>query len=193
MSVFDKIMAVRQASFKDGEITLFNERVAIVPEESIIFITDYLIKNKDKIPEFYDGIRKSVYDGWANNIRKTYNFDKDPRKFVEWLINLGAFVGWGKHELIQFDSANLTGVLRTYNGPIAQHYKGKFNFPVDHFWRALIAGSSSAAFQRDMDWIEINCMSQGKEYCEFLFKPREKLTDEEKKKYSAQIPTGNPK
>ena len=81
MSVFDKIMAVRQASFKDGEITLFNERVTIVPEESIIFITDYLIKNKDKIPEFYDGIRKSVYDGWANNIRKTYNFDKDPRKF----------------------------------------------------------------------------------------------------------------
>ena len=191
MSIFEKIMAVKQASFKDGEITLFNERVMIVPQESIIFITDYLLKNENLASEFYEGIRKSVYAGWANNIRKTYSFDKDPRKFIEWLINLGAFVGWGKHELIKFDSTQLTGILRTYNGPIANHYKGKCNVPVDHYWRALTAGSSSAAFQRDMDWIELSCMTQGKDYCEFLFKPRENLTAEEKKKYKDQLPSEN--
>ena len=107
MGIFEKIMAVKQVSFKDGEITLFNERVLIAPMESIVFITEYLLKNPKQAPEFYDGIRKFVYEGWANNIRVKYSFDKDPRKFVDWLIDLGAFVGWGKHELVEFDSKNL--------------------------------------------------------------------------------------
>ena len=53
MGIFEKIMAVKQVSFKDGEITLFNERVLIAPMESIVFITEYLLKNPNLIFDYF--------------------------------------------------------------------------------------------------------------------------------------------
>ncbi|MEI7961652.1 MAG: V4R domain-containing protein [archaeon] len=77
--------------------------------------------------------------------------------------------------------------MRTYNAPVGELYKNKSKEPVDHIWRGLTAGCSTAAFDEDMDWVEINCLTTGKPYCEFLFKPRKSFTKEEKKQYKNQL------
>ena len=121
-------------------------------------------------------------------IKRRYRFDKDPRAFINWLIEVGAFVGWGKHKLIEFHSERLEGGLRTYDAPIGSLYKGKLNEPIDHLWRGLTAGCASAAFREDIDWIETKCIATGTPYCEFLFKPRRALVKEEKVEYKNQLP-----
>jgi predicted hydrocarbon binding protein len=188
MSIFDKLIAIKEVRFDDGSITLSGQRVLIIPQELALSITKQMLLNPKLSSVIYEDTRKSVAKGWAELVKRRYKFGDDPRKFIEWLIETGEFVGWGKHELIKFDSKNLEGIMRTHNAPMAEMLKGKTKKPVDHIWRALTAGCSTAAFEIEMDWVEISCLTSGQNYCDFLFKPRKKFTKEEKQKYKDQLP-----
>lgn len=188
MSIFEKLLAIKEVGFSDGKITMSGQRVLIIPQEFALALTEQMVKNKELVGPIYESTRKAVSIGWADLVKRRYKFEEDPRKFIEWLIEMGMFVGWGKHELVKLDSVNREGILRTHDAPIGTYYKNKFACPVDHVWRALTAGCATAAFQQDTDWIEINCVATGSPYCEFLFKPRKNLTNEEKQKYKDQLP-----
>jgi predicted hydrocarbon binding protein len=188
MSIFDKLSAIKEIRFDDGCITLSGQRVLIIPQELALAVTNQTIKNPKLIGPIYEETRKQLAKGWAEMVKRRYKFGDDPRKFINWLIETGEFVGWGKHELIKFDSTKLEGIMRTYNAPMAEMLKGKTKKPVDHIWRALTAGCSTAAFDIDMDWVEINCLTSNGQYCDFLFKPRKDFTKKEKQQYKDQLP-----
>jgi len=188
MSIFDKLAAIKEVRFEDGNITLSGQRVLIIPQEFAFAVTDLMVKDKELTGTIYEVVRNKLSVGWAEYIRRRYKFGDNPRNFVKWLIEVGAFVGWGRHELIKFDSEKLEGILRTYDAPMGILYENKLDHPVDHIWRGLTSGCATAAFQEDMDWIEIKCIAKGDPYCEFLFKPRKSLTPEEITKYKEQLP-----
>jgi len=188
MSIFDKLAAIKEVRFDDGCITLSGQRVLIIPQEFASAVTKQMLANPKIAGSIYEETRKELAKGWAELVKRRYKFGDDPRKFIEWLIETGEFVGWGKHELIKFDSTKLEGILRTHNAPMAETFKGQTKKPIDHIWRALTAGCSTAAFEMDMDWVEINCLATGANYCDFLFKPRKNFTPAEKKQYKDQLP-----
>jgi predicted hydrocarbon binding protein len=188
MSIFDKLAAIKEVKFDDGSITLSGQRVLIIPQELAQATTAQMVKNPKLGGAIYEETRKAVAKGWAELVKRRYKFGDDPRKFIQWLIETGEFVGWGKHELIKFESSKLEGIMRTHNAPMAEMFKGKTKKPIDHIWRALTAGCSTAAFDTDMDWVEINCLANGGQYCDFLFKPRKSFTAKEKKEYKDQLP-----
>jgi len=188
MSIFDKLAAIKEVRFDDGCITLSGQRVLIIPQEFALAVTKQMIAEPKLAPKIYEETRKAVAKGWADLVKRRYKFGEDPRKFIDWLIETGEFVGWGKHELVQFDSQKLEGIMRTHNAPMAELLKDKSKKPIEHIWRGLTAGCSTAAFDTDMDWVEIKCMTLGAPYCEFLFKPRKSFTKKEKQEYKEQLP-----
>jgi len=188
MSIFDKLAVIKEVRFDDGCITLSGQRVLIIPQELALAVTTQIIKDPKLAGTIYEQTRKEVAKGWAELVKRRYKFGDDPRKFINWLIETGEFVGWGKHELVKFESSKLEGIMRTYNAPMAELLKGKTKKPIDHIWRALTAGCSTAAFNTDMDWVEISCLTNGTPYCDFLFKPRKSFSKSERKLYKDQLP-----
>jgi predicted hydrocarbon binding protein len=173
MSIFDKLAAIKQINFKDGEITLMSQRVMFIPNEVSVGMTQTLIKNHKMIAPTYESIKKEFNNGWSKNLKKNYGFD--PRKFMEQLIELANLSGWGINKLEEFNAKNKTGVFSITNSPTANYFKGQTKEPVDHFIRALYAGGASTVFGDDIDWIETECIAQGKPKCKLVFGPKKQL------------------
>lgn len=186
MSVFDKLAAIRQVKFSDGEISLLEQRVVITPVEQAIAITELLIEQPELIPKFYEKARIGFSEGFAEKVKKLYGFQ--PRDFIKWLVDLSILCGWGKNEMTNFNSNTLEGVLKIENSPVGTYFKGKSDKPVDHVWRSLLSAGASRIFQQPTDFIEVKCIAKGDPYCEFIFKPRKLLTEQERKEYKWQLP-----
>ena len=182
-----KLLLARQIKFEEGKIELMNQRVVITPIEQIISITELLLEQPKLIPKIYEKERLSFSEGYAEAVHKLYGFEN--LDFTKWLVELSNICGWGGHQLVKFDQKNQEGILRFYNSPIVKQFKGKTKTPIDHIWRGLTAAGATRIFKKDIDFIETKCAAVGEsKFCEFIFKPRDALTTEEKKQYNWQIP-----
>jgi len=186
MSLFKKLMLMRQLRFEEGNITLLNRRMIFFPLELSISFTKFLLDNPNTIPRIYEGVRSEIGDGWASAVKKIYRF-KD-KNFIETLKDISNLSGWGKSEFVAYDINKLEGIIRSYDQPVGLHFKGKTTVVADHIWRALGAGCGSAIMEEPMDWIETKCIAKGDPFCEMHFKMRKNLTKEEKIKFKAQLP-----
>src|SRR3989344_998621 len=175
MSIFDKLMAVKQVAFTDGEIKLMNQRVMFIPNEVNIALTKVMLENKNLIGKIYQIIKKDFNAGWSKSLKQAYGFDS--RKFMEWLINLTNLSGWGINKLENFDATNKTGIFTIQGAPAASYFNGKINEPVDHLLRALYAGGASTVFGEEIDWIEVECQAKGAQKCKLVFGPRKELLE----------------
>lgn len=187
MDLFKRLLMMKQIRFVEGEISLFNERVVISPKDTLVAITKFMNKHPEVIPEIYEDIRNSFEKGWALEAKKRYGF-KETRDYFKWLIDLSNIAGWGKSELVSFDSKKIEGKFKTYNSLIGSFYKNKLDSPVDHIWRGLTAGGLTKVFERDIDWFEIKCIAKGDPYCEFIFKTRESFKKESDENIKKQLP-----
>lgn len=186
MDLFQRLLAMRQLQFKEGEIDLLGQRIVMSPRDTLVGVTDYLVNNPQSIPTMYEYIRHSFGDGWASAVKKSYGFSS--KDYIKWLIDISNIAGWGKSELVKYDVDNDIGVFRTFNPLIGSQFIGKSSKPVDHIWRALTAGGQSRIFDKEMDWVETQCVATGAPFCEFLFKPRKLFSDAEREKYADQLP-----
>ena len=189
MSLFNKLLMMRQLNFQKGRIELLDQRVFLGPSYMLKNFTTYMTNHPETIPEIYEYMRLSFDEGWAAKVKKAYGFK--PIDFFKWLIDLSNVAGWGESELIELNEATASGVFRTSNSVIAEHLKGTSSEPVCHIWRGLTAGGTTSVFERDMDWLEVKCIAKGDPYCEFIFKPREVMLKETNPNIKRQLPTTN--
>ena len=45
MDLFQRLLAMRQLQFKEGEIDLLGQRIVMSPRDTLVGITEYLVKN----------------------------------------------------------------------------------------------------------------------------------------------------
>ena len=186
MDLFQRLLAMRQLQFKEGEIDLLGQRIVMSPRDTLVGVTEFLTKNPELVPGMYETIRCSFGSGWASAVKKSYGFST--KDYIKWLIDISNIAGWGKSELVKYDIDTDIGVFRTFNPLIGSQFIGKSTVPVDHIWRALTAGGQTRVFDKEMDWIETQCVATGSPFCEFVFKPRKSITLAEREKYPGQLP-----
>ena len=184
--LFQRLLMMRQLQFKEGEIDLLNQRVSFIPKDALLGITNFIIQRPELVPGFYESIRLTFGSGWAQNVKTSYGFT--PKDYIRWLIDISNLSGWGKSELVKYDVDTDAGVFRTYNALVGTSLIGKSNVAVDHVWRALTAGGHSKVLEKDVDWIETKCVAKQDPFCEFIFKPRNIITESEKQTYKSQLP-----
>ncbi|MFH1256813.1 MAG: 4-vinyl reductase [Candidatus Diapherotrites archaeon] len=186
IDLFQKLLMMQQIKFEEGNIRLFGRRMVLSPAEMPIAMTDYMLNHPQAIPEIYEKIRVNIETGWAEAVHDLYKFGR--RNYIDTMKDIGTLSGWGNHQFLTYDAEKLEGLVRTPNSPVGEYYKNKVKEPVDHIFRGLAAGVGSAILKKEMDWIETKCIGKGDPYCEMLFKLRENITSEERKKYINQLP-----
>lgn len=183
--IVKKLLMARQIKFEESEITLFKQRIIMMPAYSYITLQKELEKRKvDKV--VYKAM-KELGIQWTNDLK--VNYKMSPNDIVKWGINVLSLAGWGTSSIIKNDPKNKLVIMRLKNSSMAHTYKkkyGKSKIPVDHAFRGMAAGTFAAIFRSDIDAIETKCIASGSNTCEFLIKERSKFNLKDKE-IAAQI------
>lgn len=172
VSLLEKLMLARAITFKDGNITMFNNRIIMAPAEFFEQLTSYLDESPENTYKIYHSAKESFKVVVTKDTR-TYNFTVND--YLKWLTEIAESAGWGVLTWDSLEKDSKSGIIKVENSPIAQGLKGKAVLQVDHIIRGFIAGAMCVAFKEDMDVIETECQALGAAACKFVFKPAAEL------------------
>ncbi len=167
ISFVDKLLFSRQLKFEQGRLTIFDQRVLIVPVELILAIIEKCTVDRKFERLIYDVMKESVYN-FCKTLAKRRAVK--PKEMVQILINLAEMNGYGKLELIKLDFEKREAVFHMRNLPseLLTHDSKFRRKVVDRYWAGMIAGGASWIFGEDVDATETRCVADGKESCEFV-------------------------
>jgi predicted hydrocarbon binding protein len=165
VSFVDKLLLSRQLRFEEGKLTIFDQRVLIVPVELILLLIEKSVVDRKFEQLIYDVMKKSVYNFCKSLAQRR---SVKPKEMVQILINLAEMNGYGKLELIKLDYKTKEAVFHMRHLPSELISKRAKTRVVDRYWAGMLAGGASWIFGKDVDAIETRCVADGKESCEFV-------------------------
>lgn len=167
-----KLMLARQLKMEKGYLEILGQRSMITPAWTF----SYMLKNSKNYWEtanlIYLGCKLSTQRGFSEGLFKKFNIK--PKNLPTWLKNVNELAGNGATEILKIDYNNHESRIKIEDSPIVETF-GKSDKPVDHPLRGYFAGGASAAFNIDVDCIEINCQSVGHRFCNFVMMPKKNL------------------
>ncbi|VVB61331.1 V4R domain protein [uncultured archaeon] len=174
--VVSKLMLHKQLEFEEGSIKLLGQNVVIFPFENL-FSMQKIIEESGKTIELYSAA-KELGKSWIKGLFKAYKMNTIEEQ-AEWGEKVFTLAGLGKMKVVEWNAKDSIMVYRVYDSIIAQH-SGKVGHAVCHIQRGWFAGASCVFFGKDIDGIEVKCLSKGDAYCEFITKPRNKFDFKDK-------------
>lgn len=96
-------------------------------------------------------------------------FGLNDAQSVEFMVKMGAEIGWGKMQVAAFDTGKEELVLVVEGSPFAAAY-GKSNRSVCHLIRGVFAGLASGVFGRPVESREEECIALGNSRCKFVIR-----------------------
>ncbi len=96
-------------------------------------------------------------------------FHLTDHEIIQFMIDMGTQIGWGRFELKKFDLKNHNLIVKVYHSPFAEAY-GVSNTPVCHFIRGVLSGLTSVIMGREDEVEEMLCLAKGDLHCEFKLK-----------------------
>lgn len=100
----------------------------------------------------------------AKRYREVFNFSTE--QIVQFMIEMGSQIGWGRFELERFDLSNKYLSIKIYHSPFAEAY-GPSTHSVCHFIRGVLGGMASVIFKREVVVRELPCLAKGDPFCQF--------------------------
>lgn len=168
MSFLEKLILARAISFKDGNISLFTNRVVMPPSKMFSELSRKMDGHPEEVYNLYESCKYSFEDVIANDNR-TYKFSVND--YIKWVTDVATFTGWGMIAWKELTKEKKRSIIVVDNSPVAMELKSKVKRPVCHAVRGFIAGGMSAAFKVDMDAIETECVALGAPQCKFISMP----------------------
>ncbi|MBI2938358.1 MAG: hypothetical protein HYY22_09135 [Thaumarchaeota archaeon] len=166
VSFVDKLLLGRELKFEEGRLSIFDQRVLIVPVELILLLIEKSVADEKFEQAIYDVMKKSVY-GFCQTLAKRRGIE--PKKMVDLLINLAEMNGYGKLQLINLDYDKKQAIFHMRSLPSEALLEKKLGKRiVDRYWAGMLAGGASWIFGEDVDAVETRCVADGKESCEFV-------------------------
>ena len=178
MSLLETFMMARSISFKDGNISLFSNRIVMAPATFFFEFTKAIENSPSETHSLYESAKTSFKDVVVKDVR-TYKFSVND--YIKWLFDIAIFSGWGMLKLESLDKEKMQGIITMTNSPVSEGPVGKAKMPVDHIVRGFIAGALSVAFKKDLDVAEMECVALGAQSCKFIFKLAEEFKEGEVK------------
>ncbi len=85
---------------------------------------------------------------------------------ISFMMTMGAEIGWGNFQLIEYDIENRKLQIRVENSAFAEAY-GDATEGVCHLISGVISGLASVIFSINCTASETQCLAKGDECCEF--------------------------
>lgn len=164
--LFELFKYSKMLKIKDGELTLMNTYINIIPTALLCDLQKGLVQSWG-LEKAYDAIYKSAKRGSAEynkDLIKKQGFT-NKRKIFDWQMRVVTFSGWGVIEPSKIDFKNISFKAHYHDSPFTKEY-GKSNYPVDFIPMGFTAGGVSQAVGKDVDAVETKCMAMGHPYCE---------------------------
>ncbi|HLC59621.1 MAG TPA: 4-vinyl reductase [archaeon] len=166
---FKKLLISRELKMEEGKLTILNESWTMLPTKIYVGLVREFIKNPKLSYKLYYLAKEANRTGMANTMKKKYGLDKS--KFINTGIDMANMAGWGNIKIVNLDMETGNATCNMYNSPVAAQF-GHNDKPVDHIWRGVMAAGLSVALDKEIDWVEVSCIAQGKPFCTFISKPR---------------------
>lgn len=175
MNIFEQFSIAREVEIVEGQTTLDKQRILMFPVD---FISLYLLKinkNVEQSKMLYNHVKSGMIE-YSKPLGKDYGLTY--RDFLDRWVKYSAFGGWGLVEYKLVDKDNGYGYLIVKNLPMHNYLKNNHvASPNDVIYEALVAGSLSGTFDKDIDVIETECICSGSEACVFYWGSAEYLKD----------------
>jgi len=170
-----KLLMSGQLNFEKGNLSIFGERVLIIPLELILILVRESLKDKKLAKYVYESSKQSVI-GFCTDIQKRLKVTQ--KETLDILINLTEMNGYGEITPIKVDYKNKVAIYHLKDLP-SKAFFGKMKVnkstTVDVYWCGLVAGGMSFVFSEDIDCIETRCIITGKVSCEIVAARKEFL------------------
>lgn len=158
-----RLMMMRQFSIEPARIELLKQDQFLLDTDFIVLVQDI---DKD---EFYKRIKENAKEKVAHY---TKILGSSPANVSEdTLAALFGSLGFGKIEIMKLNREDKRVFLNLTDSPIVKAYrkmKKKSKEPVCLFISAVLAGSFSAIFNKDVDCEEKSCSIKGGKSCNFV-------------------------
>lgn len=163
-------MIAREIRLEDGKLLILSEPWFMLPVKIFVETTKKILKEPKHVTHLYYTAKQGNKASMSKTLTEKYIMRG--RKFIELAIDMTKMGGWGLIKPVTVDEESGHIVFNIYNSAIGSNY-GRSEKPVDHIWRGILAGGVSVAFDKDIDFIETDCIAQGKQFCIFVGKTRE--------------------
>lgn len=151
-----------------GTLTYRGVRYLLIRPETITGFQREVLSGSG--PETRDKFYRGGYRGGALSARKFKEiFHFSDREIVDFMMNMGTQIGWGRFTLDLFDAGEKVLRVRVLNSPFAETY-GPSPEGVCHLIRGVIGGTASVLFGTECMASEIDCLAKGDESCLFVAK-----------------------
>ena len=170
-----KLLMSGQLKFEKGKLSIFDQRVLIVPLELILILIRESLKDKKLAHYVYESSKESVID-FCKSIQKKLNLSN--KDTLDVLLGLTEMNGYGEITPIKIDYDKKLAIFHLKGLP-SKAFFGKMrvneNTAVDIYWCGLVAGGMSFVFSDDINCLETRCVITGKETCEVVAAKKELL------------------
>ena len=148
-----------------GALTFRDIRYVIIRPETIVGFQKTIEKHSRK------GARDALFEGGyqggylsAKKFKETQNLSDS--ETINFMMTMGAEIGWGHFQLIEYDYENLKLHVRVDNSAFAEAY-GDATEGVCHLINGVLSGLATVLFGRICMGSETECLAKGDPHCIF--------------------------
>lgn len=171
-----KLLALKQITFKKGDVELLNQSVGMIPLDYLVTTQKALEKTSSDSVLYYSAKEMGVR--WFKNMYNHFNISRED--VIKWGINILAVAGWGEIEVPELHSGKKYYTVKVNKSTQAIEY-GKADHAVCSFVRGCFASGAKVLFGGECDSVETKCLSEGHNYCEFIAQSTDKFDFNDKR------------
>lgn len=164
-----RLLFARQFFIINGKVEVLGIKQIMLPTE-LIYELDSIDPKKS-----HDIVKKIANDNMKLFAKKLGASGEGILKEIQDVYET---FGLGSMQIVDIDESKKRAIIRIRESPIAISYinknKKKSSKPSCSFISAFLSGTFSFFFNKDVEAIEKVCLSQGKDYCEFIIQSESK-------------------
>ena len=148
-----------------GALTYRDVRYVVIRPETIIGFQKTIEKHSR------EGARDALFQGGyqggylsAKKFKETQNLSDT--ETIDFMMTMGAQIGWGHFDLIDYDFKNRKLQIRVLNSAFAEAY-GDATEGVCHLINGVLSGLATVLFGRNCMGSESKCLAKGDRHCVF--------------------------
>ena len=159
-----KLLFARQFTIEDGKIEIIKLR-------NMLISPDFILNLQEKDPDALYKLSKNIMKKDLDFFNKTISLKSQAS--IDRIKDIYEIFGFGKIQILDFDTKNKRGVVNILDSPIAKAHllNNKVSSePKCHFIAGKISGIFSFLFKKDVNAKEVKCMAKGDDFCQFVIK-----------------------
>jgi predicted hydrocarbon binding protein len=148
-----------------GVLTYRDVRYVVIRPETIVGFQKAVEKHSRK------GARDALFQGGyqggylsAKKFKELQNLSDS--ETIEFMMTMGAEIGWGHFQLLEYDPENQKLHIKVENSAFAQAY-GDATEGVCHLISGVLSGLATVLFGRNCVASETECLAKGDRHCVF--------------------------